>query len=152
MATGSRRRRPARDAVDAGMRPHATQGGPGSCVLRYVMETRIVRATVLGVMDLGAFVRCASEAVALGERHGTLRLLFDGRKAQPWLPATEIHAMPESAEQHGLTPRHRLALIYATRTVEPMDMLLWENVFVNRGYRARAFVDEDQALQWLSQE
>jgi len=123
------------------------------CVLRHLGgDTRIVRATLAGPMDLEAFVRCASDAVALAGRHGTLRLLLDAREMQPRWSASDLEGMPERAERHGLTPRHLLALVYAPRTLAPMDMLLWENVFVNGGYRAHAFADEDQALQWLSQE
>jgi len=130
--------------------PHA--GGAGRCVLRHDPGTNIVRATFVGVVDLDAFARCAAEAVALAARRNSVRLLFDDREAQARVMASDIYRMPARAEEEGLTPRHRIAMLYATRTREPMDMLLWENVFVNRGYRARAFVDEDQALRWLAQE
>jgi len=112
----------------------------------------MVRATLAGAFDVEAFVRCTAAAVALAASHGTLRLLIDQRDIQAKLTPSDIYFMPARAEAQGLTPCHRIAVLYAPRTLEPMDMLLWENVFVNRGYRARAFVDEDQALQWLSGE
>jgi stage II sporulation SpoAA-like protein len=130
--------------------PVPPAGDPGRCVLRHVAETNIVRATLSGPLDLGAFAHCASQALALARKHATARLLFDYRNVHPAIPSADIHRMAASAEAHGLTPRHRIAMLYATRTLEPMDMLLWENVFTERGYETRTFVDEDQALQWLS--
>lgn len=135
------------------MKPDAPEAiDPGRCDLRHVPEANIVRARLVGAMDLEAVVRCTAGALALAARHGTLRLLFDDRDLQPRLTASDIYWMPARAEEHGLTPRHRIVVLYATRTLGPMDMLLWENVFANRGYQARAFVDEDQALRWLASE
>lgn len=101
-------------------------------------------------MDLRALVACTAGALADAKRDGCTALLLDARAMRSLLTPADLYSLPARFEELGLQPRHRVALLYSSRTAAPMDVLLAENVFANRGHSVRAFADEDLAIAWLA--
>ena len=101
-------------------------------------------------MGLDALVARTAQALADARREGCTALLLDARAMRALLTPADIYWLPARFEEMGLEPRHRVALLCSSRTAAPMDVLLAENVFANRGHSVRAFADEDRAIAWLA--
>lgn len=121
-----------------------------ACTLAYISDANLLRVTLRGEMALDALVACAGRAFAEAARHGCTAILLDARAMRMLLTPADIYWLPGRFEEVGLEPHHRLAFLHSSRTAAPMDVLLGDNVFANRGHAVRAFADEDRALTWLA--
>ena len=130
--------------------PPASNGPAYRCTIARAANSAVIRLTLHGDMDVHALAACTAQALADARRDGCNTLLMDARAMRALLTPADIYWLPARFEELGFEPRHRLAVLYSSRTAEPMDVLLAENVFINRGHCVRAFADEDRALAWLA--
>ena len=79
-------------------------------------------------------------------QHRCYRVLFDYVKTHITDSILTIYETPPCMEKEGLTRAMRLAVCYEK---DEQKHRFWETVFRNRGYMARVFEKEDDALQWL---
>ncbi len=79
-------------------------------------------------------------------KHGCDRVLLDYVQTHITDSILSIYENPSRMEKEGLTRAMRLAVCYEQ---DGQKHRFWETVFRNRGYMARAFKNEDDALQWL---
>lgn len=128
----------------------ACNGPACACTIARAAASPLLRLTLRGDMDVDALAACTGEALADAGCDGCNALLVDARAMRALLTPADIYWLPARFEELGLEPRHRVALLYSSRTAAPMDVLLAENVFANRGHSVRAFADEDRALAWLA--
>lgn len=113
---------------------------------RIAIEGGIIRVELFGIAHYD-FIRDALTKVAevaASTEHG--KLLFDLRQSDYSDAAVTTIRHVEEAEEVGLGPKFRVALIGFAD--DPMLQYV-EDVSVNRGLQLRAFSDEQEALDWL---
>ena len=79
-------------------------------------------------------------------KHRCSRVFFDYSQTHLTDSILSIYENPPYMEREGLTRAMRLAVRYER---DEQKHRFWETVFRNRGYMARVFNNEDDALQWL---
>ena len=107
----------------------------------------LIRARVVGEIDPALVERMAREVAELARRHGCARLLSDLRGATLTPATLDIYAMPRIADESGVPPGFRRALLVAATS---RDFVFIETVAVNRGHSLRLFTDPAAALAWLA--
>lgn len=112
-------------------------------------DRRLVRVTLEGTYDKAEIVAMVGEARKASAAR-KWPILYDLRGARPGaMGAADVFWMPRQhpalrAPDASMT---RVAVVYPS---EKGDLAsFWENTFRNAGLRARAFTQEDAALEWL---
>lgn len=109
------------------------------------LESDVIRVHYRGRADFGATTQLLRDVGKMGQETQSKRVLFDMRDAdyRGYYVQTLQHA--QQGPSLGIDRGFRIALL---GTENPM-LGYFEDVAVNRGYRAKAFTDEAAALAWL---
>jgi hypothetical protein len=99
-----------------------------------------------GEMNSNNAQQIARRISEFASKHDCCRVLFDYVQTHITDSILSIYETPPCMEKEGLTQAMRLAVCYER---DEQKHRFWETVFRNRGYMARVFEKEDDALQWL---
>ena len=112
------------------------------------LESDVIRVKYRGRVEFDVTTRLLRDVGQMGQKTQNKRVLFDIRDAdyRGYYVQTVQHAQQGPAL--GIDRGFRIALL---GTQNPM-LTYFEDVAVNRGYRAKAFTDESLALEWLREE
>jgi hypothetical protein len=105
-----------------------------------------IRVVYRGRLDFDITNRSVAEAALLGKQAGTYAVMFDFAAADPRGYFAETVKHGEMAAQLGMSTQFRIAF-YSPTQFDAIDFM--ETVARNRGYDARAFKVEEEALKWL---
>lgn len=125
----------------------AAYGWPVASGYELVVADRLIRVVFRGPQDFQTTEDAIVEGSKLVKEKGLVCVLFDFRFADPNGYFSEVVRHAERAERLGLSRDLRIAFFSPTQG-ELMDFMA--TVAVNRGWTARAFRDEAQALKWLN--
>ena len=116
--------------------------------IRIAAETGFVRATYRGRLTYAYATEMIRDAARIAMKAQRKRLLFDLREAdyQGYYAETISHANEGPAL--GIDRTFRVAFLGAKDHARMLRFI--EDATVNRGYTAKVFVDEAQALAWIS--
>ncbi len=109
----------------------------------------IVTVRTTGELDYDAMHDFIAAAAAAMEEHGVKRILVDHRDALLKLPPMQVYRIPAVEVAHGLSRRHRVAVVYDPRTTREENVSNYEDVMRRNGLPHRMFRDPDAALAWL---
>ena len=111
---------------------------------------RVVRVLVSGKFDAAEAPRMTTDARAAAAESG-LHLLYDIREARAGkLENTDLFWLPRNvpALKDPKASRVRVATLYIECQRPIVEF--WENAFRNVGLNARGFLDESDAIAWLT--
>ena len=124
---------------------HASDTPPDK--VQVALRDNIVWVELRGEISFNDSVRAMKAASEAARRHATDRLVFDIRGTHH----PEFHAVTlESARMApdiGLNTALRCAVLGDEKDRQRLTFI--EDVAANRGFKARAFTDEQQALAWV---
>ena len=106
----------------------------------------VLEVRAKGEMNSDNARQVARRVCEFAAKHDCYRVLFDYVLTYFTDSILSIYENPSRMEQEGLTRTMRLAVCYEQ---DEQKHRFWETVFRNRGYMARVFNNEDDALQWL---
>lgn len=112
-----------------------------------VAEAGFIRVFCRGRQDFETTNKVIAEAARLAKQTGIRSVLFDFALADPAGYFAEAVQHGEMATELGVALDFRLAF-YSPADFQAVDFM--ETVARNRGYNARAFKDEKEALKWLT--
>lgn len=112
-----------------------------------VVEDGFVRVIYRGPQDFETTNNSIADAARLAKQAGVTSVLFDFTFADPkgYFAETVRHA--ERASALGMPLEFRIAF-YSPSQFDAVDFM--ETVARNRGYAARAFSREEDAVKWLT--
>jgi len=124
---------------------HASDTPPDK--VQVALRDGVIWVELRGEISFNDSLRAMKAASEAARRHVTDRLIFDIRGTHH----PEFHAVTlESARMApdiGLNTALRCAILGDEKDRPRLDFI--EDVAANRGFKARAFTDEAQALAWL---
>jgi hypothetical protein len=112
-----------------------------------VMDQGFVRVLYRGDVDMARTAEMLRKAGRVAAENGTFLMLFDVREAG----AGEYHvnAIRHTQQATSLGIDQRFSVAFLAREGD-VRMSYVENVMSNRGFRVKVFVDEAQAVAWLT--
>ena len=123
------------------------QNGERRQSVEYEPARNLIVARVSGVLTNEVRSRVIDQAAAISLAHGCNRLFCDYRDAEYVESTLGIYTYGEEIALRGPIRRQfRIAVLYAR---DASDHQFWETVMVNRGFLARVFLREEEALTWL---
>ncbi len=113
--------------------------------VQITLDSDVIRVEYRGRVEFSVTTQLLRDVGKMGQETDNKRVLFDLRDADTrgYYIQTLQHA--EQGPSLGVDRGFRIALL---GTQNPM-LGYFEDVAVNRGYRAKAFTDEAAALAWL---
>ena len=123
---------------------------------RISAEAELLRAIVVGDFSLEAAKSGFLEILDAAGRHGTKKILVDGRelKGEPEVIHRFIYSTFAAAEVAKYVVEHRVGspqFAYVLREPVLDPQRFGETVAVNRGMRVKVFDDLEDALNWLGE-
>jgi len=118
-----------------------------SSAYEIAVEEGFLRVIYRGRQDFQVTNQSIADAARSAKRARIKAILFDFTHADPRGYFAETVRHGEMAGELGLTQEFRIAFHSPTQ-FEAVDFM--ETVARNRGYTARAFSSEDEALKWLT--
>jgi len=117
--------------------------------VRFNTEDNLIEIHAWGEVTNSEMLRSQGEVERLYQENKTTRVLFDTEAVKALPPPYMLYEFVVSL----LDVRNPAALRFAllTRVGLKNEMRFVETVAVNRGIRARYFLDRPQALAWLDQ-
>ncbi|OGA55601.1 MAG: hypothetical protein A3G81_20170 [Betaproteobacteria bacterium RIFCSPLOWO2_12_FULL_65_14] len=112
-----------------------------------VVEDGFIRVIYRGRQDFETTNRSIADAARLAKQAGITSVLFDFTFADPRGYFAETVRHGEMARDLGMSFEFRLAF-YSPTQFDAVDFM--ETVARNRGYAARAFGREGDAVKWLT--
>lgn len=112
-----------------------------------VLKDHFVRVIFHGKQDFVTTNQAIADAAQLAKQAGIKSVMFDFRLADPRGYFAETVRHGEIAPGLGLSVDFRIAL-YSPSSFDAIDFM--ETVAQNRGYTARAFRREEEAVKWLT--
>ena len=118
--------------------------------IQYNVEASVVRVTYSGKVMYGVTTEAIRKAARLATEAQIKRLLFDLRNAdyEQYFAGTVQHA--EEGPAMGVDKSFRIAFLGTEKQLVMLRFI--EDVSVNRGYLAKIFVDEAQAVAWIGRD
>ena len=114
--------------------------------IQITVDDDIARVSYRGEVDYAATTDMLRTVAALAAEKGLKRLLFDIRNAQ--YHYYHLGAVRHAEEGPSLGIDHSFRIVFLGAPTESMLGYV-EAVTKNRGYWAKAFTDEQEALAWL---
>ena len=109
----------------------------------------LVRVLVSGVFDAEEAPRMSTDARRIASEHQLHRILYDVRVARAGkLENSDLFWLPRNvpALKDPKAARVRVATVFVDCQRPVVEF--WETAFRNVGLNARAFEDEDEAIEW----
>ena len=119
--------------------------------VNYEEDTRTVRITLSGDTSGQDLRQATSEAILRGKTHATCSFLVDSRAIRLHASAFALLALPDAQYRaEGADRNSHVAVLMPIDPKEQEAMRFYETVCLNRGWRARCFASQDEALAWLA--
>ena len=118
-----------------------------SAAYEIVVENGFIRVIYRGRQNFEITNKSITEAAALAQQRGIKSFLFDFAAADPRGYFAETVRHGEMAADLGMSVEFRVAF-YSPTQFDAIDFM--ETVARNRGYTARAFHREEDAVKWLT--
>lgn len=118
-----------------------------SSAYEVAVEDGFIRVIYRGRQDFEITNKSVEEAAALAKQTGIKSILFDFAAADPRGYFAETVRHGEMAADLGMSVEFRIAF-YSPTQFDAIDFM--ETVARNRGYTARAFRREEDAVKWLT--
>lgn len=131
------------------------QTSPGSATdfalsVEYLAQHHAIKVTAKGTLTLEHNNQLVAAALAASYRYGTNRILVDDRDIELDMNFTNIYDLPENNQKLGVHRALRVALIFRPSTETARVFKFYEDCSYIRDFQHRVFVDEEEALQWLT--
>lgn len=117
-----------------------------SSAYELLVEDGYIRVVFRGTQDFATTNRAIADAARMAREKGLRAVMFDFTHADAKRYFTETVRHGEVAAELGFTTDLRTAF-YRPTDFDVIDFM--ETVARNRGYDARAFTSEEQAVRWL---
>lgn len=114
--------------------------------INYNKEYGYIAVIVEGEFTLSTLKELAADVARFIERYSCNRILSDMRHASLTKETLDIYHMPKNAEQAGIVPSIKRALVVSELS---SDFHFLETVFVNQGHIVKLFTDINAAQGWL---
>jgi hypothetical protein len=102
-----------------------------------------------GMMDVNGANEMVRALIETAEAYQCHTHLVDHRETIFGFSVADFYERPSINERLGISRTFRTAMVFAQLTDDTQFM---EDVFQNRGYNLRHFVDVEEAKRWLKQE
>ena len=106
----------------------------------------VIRAVYSGDADFGVTTEMLRKVARISSESQSKLLLLDIREVEDRQYHVDAIRHAEQAPELGIDQTFRIALLRSRN--DPMLQYI-ETVAINRGFRAKAFTDESEALAWL---
>ncbi len=117
--------------------------------LSYDPDLNAVCCAYDGHVTADEFKASNRETIALAKKHSTYLLLIDDSKLESAVTTTEIYNMPKVYSDLQGNRRTRLAIILPPTGAIRKDVLFYETVCRNHGWKVKAFDNRSEAAEWL---
>ena len=121
------------------------------CVLHVDHDLRLVRVVVTGGIDRAAGRKMITDAREASFEHG-YDIFYDMRSARVKISITDLQAVARDLDvlKHAMASKTKVALV-ATPEEKKQFYQFYEITAYNAGLNVKSFVDEAEALAWLSE-
>lgn len=120
-----------------------------SWTVTYDSDHDIIHAVYAGHVTADDFKAGTIKTIALSKAYKTKRILIDDSHLESAVSITEIYDMPNYYHELEGTRRSKMALILPPSGRIRKDVLFYETVCRNRGWRVKGFNEHKDALEWL---
>ena len=133
--------------MNTAVQPVLRRNGGDQHNVVYDPKRDLIVARVSGTLSNKVRAEVIDQAAALSVVHDCDRLFCDYRDTEYVETTLGIYTYGEEIDfLSPLRPRFRIAVLYSR---DPGAHQFWETVMVNRGFLARVFLSEKDALAWL---
>ena len=118
--------------------------------VEYLAQLRVIKVTAKGTLTLEGNNQLVAAALSASSRHGTNLILVDDRNIELDMNIMNIYDLPENNQKLGVNQLLRVALIFRPSEETRRLFKFYEDCSYVRDFQHRVFVDEAEALQWLT--
>ncbi|BCK88332.1 hypothetical protein MIZ01_2135 [Sideroxyarcus emersonii] len=132
---------------------HQTSPGPATdftLSVEYLARHHAIKVTPKGTLTLEGNNQLVAAALAASSQYGTNRILVDDRDIDLDMNFTNIYDLPENNQNLGVNHLLRVALVFKPSAETRRLFKFYEDCSYVRDFQHRVFVDEEEALQWLT--
>ena len=121
--------------------------------IKLLKDRGIVNIIQSDIMNKNNVIQITEEAIRYGKENGINKYLVDHRNMmfESFLSVLDIYHLPKDIEKIGGKPSNKVAVIISSENERKNDFAFLETVFHNNGSRVSIFTQEDEALEWLSE-
>ncbi len=117
--------------------------------LSYDADLKAVCCAYIGHVSAEEFKAGTQETIALAKMRKTYLLLIDDSKLKSAVTTSEIYNMPRVYNDLQGNRKSRIAIILPPTGTIRNDVLFYETVCRNHGWKVRAFDNRSEATEWL---
>lgn len=115
--------------------------------LKVINTKDFITTTATGKLDLAASKQALLDIVSHIKQPGEYDVLVDTREAESLLTINNLYEIGEALANARMLYRSRICLLAPAKDIDKADFL--ETVASNRGAQIKAFIDFEQAINWL---
>jgi hypothetical protein len=116
--------------------------------IEYLEKDGFVNASASGETSLEEHMQFTAEAIDCAR--GTHKIFIDFMKMAPDLSVLEVDELPEILKQAGVSPEHKMAVLFDYSSPLKQNFVFFGNVVFLKSLQIKPFADKKSALQWLS--
>lgn|GEM_PF-7063191 len=116
--------------------------------ISFQADLELIRISIRGKIDDSSAHSIATEAIDLADQHKCTKFFYDLREAELNMTIIELYLLPRDFE---VSTEHKVAALI-THTDTEEKWLFLETVERNLGITMQVFLDENEAITWLTTE
>lgn len=119
------------------------------CNIKCHTDSNYISAFISGEVSVERVKKLAIELIGISKQTNVTRFLVDYRNGSLASSVTEVHKLPETLLELGISANESFALVYQAGSPRAHLFNFFESLCVFRPLNIKVFTNYDEAYQWL---